>query len=59
MFSKNNQQGSVSPNAPLLHENESSGRGSMTANAPASMEGLPRDNFNNLKPKRPSDQEFD
>ena len=51
MFSKNNQQGSVNPNAQLFGENESGGRGSMMANAPASMQGLPRDNFNNLKPK--------
>lgn len=51
MFSKNNQQGSVNPNAQLFGENESGGRGALMANAPASMQGLPRDNFNNLKPK--------
>lgn len=51
MFSKNNQQGSVNPNAQLFGENESGGRGGLMANAPASMQGLPRDNFNNLKPK--------
>lgn len=51
MFSKNNQLGSVNPNAQLLDENESGGRSNLIANAPPSMQGLPRDNFNNLKPK--------
>ena len=51
MFSKNNQQGNVNPNAQLFDENDSSGRSNLLTNAPNSMQGLPRDNFNNLKPK--------
>ncbi|WPH00426.1 Hypothetical protein R9X50_00325400 [Acrodontium crateriforme] len=39
MFSENNSGTNVNPNAMLL------------ANAPATMQGLPRDNYNNLKPK--------
>jgi hypothetical protein len=44
MFSKNNQQGSVNPNAQVYGENR------LIANAPASLQ-VPRENFNNLKPK--------
>ena len=53
MFSKNNQQGSVNPNAQLFGDNDDRGmgRGNLLAAAPSSMQGLPRDNFNNLKPK--------
>ena len=54
MFSKNNNLGSVNPNAQVYGENNASSsnvRGNMLANAPATMQGLPRDNFNNLKPK--------
>ena len=49
MFSKNNAQGNVNPNAQVYNENN--GRSNLIANAPATMQGLPRDNFNNLKPK--------
>ena len=54
MFSKNNSQGSVNPNAQVYGENNAPGstaRGNILANAPPTMQGLPRDNFNNLKPK--------
>ena len=52
MFSKSNQPGSVNPNAQVYGENQSGNRSSsLIANAPATMQGLPRDNFNNLKPK--------
>ena len=49
MFSKNNNLRSVNPNAQIYGEDSS--RNAMIANAPATMQGLPRDNFNNLKPK--------
>ena len=49
MFSKNNSQGSVNPNAQIYGEN--SARGNMPSHAPPSMHGLPRDTSNNLKPK--------
>jgi cell fate regulator YaaT (PSP1 superfamily) len=58
MFSRSNQPGNVNPNAQLYAETSSAastrGNGSNTgllANAPATMQGLPRENFNNLKPK--------
>lgn len=55
MFSKNNSQGSVNPNAQVYGENAALGltnrNSNLLANAPATMQGLPRDNFNNLKPK--------
>ena len=55
MFSKNNQQGNVNPNAQqydeIADEIAAAGHSDLLANAPATMQGLPRDNFNNLKPK--------
>ena len=54
MFSKNNSTGSVNPNAQVYGENNvmtNAARTNILANAPATMQGLPRDNFNNLKPK--------
>ena len=52
MFSRNNQPSNVNPNAQLYGESSASGasRG-LLANAPATMQGMPRENFNNLKPK--------
>ena len=49
MFSKNNQQGNVNPNAQVYGENSS--RSQLISDAPTTLQGLPRDNFNNLKPK--------
>lgn len=49
MFSKNNSQGSVNPNAQVYGEN--SARGQAAPHAPTTMQGIPRDNTNNLKPK--------
>ncbi|KAK5126074.1 hypothetical protein LTR85_011429 [Meristemomyces frigidus] len=59
MFSRNNEPSNVNPNAQLYGESSAMGgsRGSdsgntnLLANAPSTMMGLPRDNFNNLKPK--------
>ncbi|KAK3684598.1 hypothetical protein LTR37_020129 [Vermiconidia calcicola] len=49
MFSKNNNGNSINPNAQVYGENNA--RTTLLANAPATMQGLPRDNFNNIKPK--------
>lgn len=57
MFSRSNQPGNVNPNAQLYAESSAmsvsrGGGGNATFNsAPTAMHGLPRDNFNNLKPK--------
>lgn len=56
MFSRNNNPSNVNPNAQMYGESSSMGRSrgetpSMMSNAPMTMQGLPRDNFNNLKPK--------
>lgn len=51
MFSKNNNQGSVNPNAQFYGENRESNSRSLLANAPPTMQGIPRDNFNSLKAK--------
>ncbi|KAH9817752.1 PSP1 C-terminal conserved region [Teratosphaeria destructans] len=55
MFSRSNQPGNVNPNAQLYAENSAASNQRVTsnllANAPATMQGLPRDNYNNLKPK--------
>lgn len=57
MFSRSNQPGNVNPNAQLYAESSAmsvsrGGGGNTTFNsAPTTMHGLPRDNFNNLKPK--------
>ncbi|KAK5133545.1 hypothetical protein LTR08_007584 [Meristemomyces frigidus] len=54
MFSRNNEPSNVNPNAQLYGESSATGtaRGNnMLANAPSTMMGLPRENFNNLKPK--------
>lgn len=49
MFSKANQPGSVNPNAAIGGD---AGPSNLLANAPATMQGLPRDGFTNtLKPK--------
>jgi hypothetical protein len=50
MFSKNNNQGSVNPNAQVYGE-ENRGAGPSTAVNNAAGRGMSRDNFNNLKPK--------
>ena len=47
MFSANNAQGNVNPNAQVYGENARN----LLANAPATIQGVSRDNFNNLKPK--------
>ena len=54
MFSRNNEPSNINPNAQLYGENSATGaaRGNnMLANAPSTVMGLPRENFNNLKPK--------
>jgi hypothetical protein len=52
MFSKNNQEGAVNPNAQLQGEEQAmQNRPNLLATAPPTMQGLPRDNFNNIKPK--------
>ncbi|KXL44714.1 hypothetical protein M433DRAFT_271150 [Acidomyces richmondensis BFW] len=58
MFSRSNQPGNVNPNAQLYAESSGmgvsrggNGNASLINSAPATMQGLPRDNFNNLKPK--------
>ncbi|KAF2773262.1 PSP1-domain-containing protein [Teratosphaeria nubilosa] len=55
MFSRSNQPGNVNPNAQLYAENSTMSNQRITsnllANAPATMQGLPRENYNNLKPK--------
>lgn len=52
MFSSSNAAGNTNPNAQLYGANSVSGsRGVMLSNAPMTMQGLPRDNFNSLKPK--------
>lgn len=48
MFSINNAPSNVNPNAQLYGENTSR---SLLNNAPSTMQGMPRENFNNLKPK--------
>ncbi|KAF2864275.1 PSP1-domain-containing protein [Piedraia hortae CBS 480.64] len=45
MFSRSNQPGSVNPNP------GSNNRSPLLANAPATIQGMPRDNYNALKPK--------
>jgi len=52
MFSRNNAPSNVNPNAQLYGESSSVGgqRNPMLSQAPATMQGLPRENFNNLKP---------
>jgi len=55
MFSRNNEPSNVNPNAQLYGEQNAMGggssRGNWTANAPPTMMGMPRENFNNLRPK--------
>ncbi|RMY84077.1 hypothetical protein D0862_11514 [Hortaea werneckii] len=48
MFSRNNEPSNVNPNAQLYGENHARG---WTANAPPSMMGMPKENYNNLRPK--------
>ncbi|KAI6869766.1 hypothetical protein KC338_g3290 [Hortaea werneckii] len=48
MFSRNNEPSNVNPNAQLYGENYARG---WTANAPPSMMGMPKENYNNLRPK--------
>ncbi|KAK3622713.1 hypothetical protein LTR56_022006 [Elasticomyces elasticus] len=52
MFSINNAPANINPNAQLYGESSASGasRG-MLNNAPPTMQGMPRENLNNLKPK--------
>ncbi len=52
MFSKNNNQSSVNPNAQIYGENrDMSNRTNLLANAPPTMQGTPRDNFSTIKAK--------
>ncbi|KAK6389077.1 hypothetical protein LTR65_007002 [Meristemomyces frigidus] len=65
MFSRNNEPSNVNPNAQLYGESSAmgtsrgngngsdngNGNSNLLANAPSTMMGLPRDNFNTLKPK--------
>lgn len=52
MFSKNNAPSNINPNAQLYGETSMIGASrSFLANAPPTMQGMPRENFNNLKPK--------
>lgn len=54
MFSKNNNQGSVNPNAQVYGDQNRTPQHSgstHSGSAPQAMQGLPRDNYNNLKPK--------
>ena len=54
MFSRNNEPSNINPNAQLYGESSATGaaRGNnILANAPSTMMGQPRENFNNLKPK--------
>lgn len=49
MFSRNNEPSNVNPNAQLYGENHARG---WTANAPPTMTGsMPKENYNNLRPK--------
>ncbi|KAI7064583.1 hypothetical protein KC327_g12125 [Hortaea werneckii] len=48
MFSRNTEPSNVNPNAQLYGENHARG---WTANAPPSMMGMPKENYNNLRPK--------
>ncbi|KAK3069263.1 hypothetical protein LTR53_012535 [Teratosphaeriaceae sp. CCFEE 6253] len=52
MFSHNNAPSNINPNAQLYGESSATGasRGLMQG-APPTMQGMPRENFNNLKPK--------
>jgi hypothetical protein len=52
MFSTNNTPQNVNPNAQLYGENNAvaASRG-LLASAPPTMQGMPRENYNNLKPK--------
>lgn len=52
MFSKNNNQGSVNPNAQVYgDQNRTPQHSGSTYSASTPQQGLPRDNYNNLKPK--------
>lgn len=63
MFSRNNEPSNINPNAQLYGENSAmgasrgigngngNGNSGLLATAPPTMMGLPRENFNNLKPK--------
>lgn len=50
MFSKNNNQASVNPNAQLYGENQG-GRGNLLANAPPTLQGAIRENVTSIRPK--------